>query len=291
MESHAHIPEDVQDAGRKAKRTARNAASNRWITLFARLGYAAKGIVYLIIGGLAVLLAFGQGGKATDQHGALQAIYEQPFGKTLLIVVAIGLLGFALWCFLQAVFDAEGKGSKAKGIIARIGYTGTGIAYTALAFGAFQVATASGSGGKGSTASTQDATALLLKQPLGVALVVIVGLVVIGIAFYLFYKAYTAHFQRQLNLVSLSTQLRKGMVFLGRLGYAALGVVFSVIGFFLIVAALRHNPQQAEGLDSALRTLLHQPYGSVLLAIVAFGLFAYGIYSFVEAYYRRVGVS
>src|SRR5437660_8072937 len=116
-----------------AGQTARNAATGKWVSLLARLGYAVKGVVYLIIGGLAVALAVGHGGEATDQRGALQAIYAQPLGKFLLVVVGIGLVGFALWSFIQALFDTEGKGRDAKGIIGRIGYAGVGVAYAALA--------------------------------------------------------------------------------------------------------------------------------------------------------------
>src|SRR2546430_13196611 len=109
------------------------------MALLARLGYAIKGVVYLIIGFLAVQLAVGVGGKATDQRGAIQTISALPLGKFLLVVVTIGLVGFALWCFIQALFDTEGKGRKAKGIIARIGYAGIGVAYALLAFGTLQV--------------------------------------------------------------------------------------------------------------------------------------------------------
>ena len=273
----------------EAGHTARGVATGKWMSMLARFGYAMKGVVYLIIGGLAMALAVGHGGKATDQRGALQTIYTQPFGKLLLIVVGIGLVGFALWSIIQAVFDTEGKGNKAKGIIARIGYAAVGVAYAGLAFGAFQLALGTGNVGKSSTASTQDWTARLLKLPFGVPLVVIVGLVVIGIACYLFSKAYSARFQRRLNLARLNARLRRWMVNLGRLGYAALGVVFTIIGIFLIVAAVQHNPGEAKGLDSALKELLLQPFGPVLLAIVALGLIAYGVYSFVEARYRRVG--
>ena len=285
MRSNATIPNEI----RGANQVTRNAATGKWMTGFARLGYAAKGVVYLIIGFLAAKLAIGQGGSATDQRGALHTIYDQPLGKFLLIVVAIGLLAFALWSFIQAIYDTEGKGRKAKGIIARIGYAAVGIAYAALAFGAYQIATGTGSGGNSSSTSTQDATAKLLQLPLGVPLVVVVGLVVLGIALYLFVKAYKANFQNTLNLATLRAQVKKAAIFLGRLGYGALGVVFTIIGFFLIVAAVQFNSQQAKGLDTALGELLHLPFGPVLLGIVALGLIAYGIYSFVEARYRRLG--
>ena len=285
MRPQASVRNNVNTVGH----TVRRAAMGKWMSLLARFGYAMKGVVYLIIGGLAAELAVGHGGKATDQRGALETISTQPLGKFLLIVVGIGLVGYALWSIIQAVFDTEGKGSKAKGIIARIGYAAIGVAYAAVAFGAFQLALGTGNAGKSSTASTQDWTAKLLKLPFGVPLVVIVGLVVIGIAFYLFSKAYSAKFQQRLNLASLNARLRRWMVDLGRFGYAALGVVFTIIGIFLIVAAVQHNPGEAKGLDSALKELLVQPFGPVLLAIVALGLIAYGVYSFVEARYRRVG--
>jgi hypothetical protein len=285
MRSNSTIPNEI----RGANRMTRNAATGKWMTGFARVGYAAKGVVYLIIGFLAAKLAIGQGGAATDQRGALHTIYDQPLGKFLLLVVAIGLFAFALWSFIQAIYDTEGKGSKAKGIMARIGYAAAGIAYAALAFGAFQIATSTGSGGNSSSTSTQDATAKLLQLRFGVPLVVIVGLVVLGVAFYLFTTAYKAKFQNTLNLATLSAQVKKAIIFLGRLGYGALGVVFTLIGFFMIVAALQFNPQQAKGLDTALSELLHLPLGPVLLGIVALGLIAYGAYSFVEARYRRLG--
>jgi hypothetical protein len=285
MKPNVTVPRQVNEA----KYAADRAASSKWVSGLARLGYAAKGVVYLIIGGLAAKLAIGQGGAATDQRGALQTIYEQPFGKFLLAVVAIGLLGFALWSFIQAIYDTEGKGRDAKGIIARIGYAAVGVAYAALAFGAYQLVAGTGNVGQSSTTSTQDWTTTLLKLPAGVALVVIVGLVVLGVALYLFAKAYTAKFQRRLNLASLKPQLRKFVIFLGRFGYAALGVVFTIVGFFLIVAALQYNPQKAKGLDTALRELLRLPFGPLLLGIVALGLIAYGVYSFAEARYRRVG--
>jgi len=285
MSSDTGVKKDVKSV----EQMARTTTTNKWMLRFARLGYATKGVIYLIIGVLAAELAIGRGGSATDQYGALHTIYDQPFGKVLLAIVAIGLLGFALRCFIQALFDTEGKGRDAKGIIGRIGYALVGVSYAALAFGAYGLVVGAANDGKSSTTSTQEWTALLLKQPFGVALVVLVGLVVIAVALYLFYKAYSAKFRFRLNLATVPAHVRKWVISFGRFGYAALGVVFSIIGIFLIVAALQDNSDQAEGLDSALKTLAHQPFGLVLLSIVALGLIAYGIFSFVEARYRRFG--
>src|SRR6266513_209432 len=237
MKSNLRVPEQVQSAGHAANQGARAAASSRWMTILARLGYGAKGVVYLIIGWLAVQVAIG--------------------------------------------------------IVGRLGYAVTGVSYAILAFGAFQLVTRTGTSSttKSTTTSTQDVTAQLLNHSWGVAVVVLLGLIVLGVAGYLFSKAYTAKFQRRLVLTGLSTQFRRGVIFLGRFGYAALGVVFSIIGIFLIVAAVQHNPNEAKGLDAALGTLAQQPFGQLLLGIVALGLVAYGVYSFVEARFRRVGVS
>lgn len=285
MPTHAPIGAHANEA----KQSARHAATSPVMVALARLGYAVKGVLYIVIGVLAAFLGLGRGGSATDQRGALGAINNLPFGKFLLIVMTIGLFGFGLWSIIQGIFDTEGEGKKAKGIIARIGYAAVGVAYILLGVGALKVVTGTGSAGKSSTSSTQDWTALLLKQPFGQFLVVIVGLVVLAIAVYLYMKAYKASFQSRLNLSSVRASVRKGIINLGRVGYAALGVVFTIIGIFLIVAAVQFNPKDAVGLDGALRNLLQQPFGPVLLVIVALGLIAYGIYSFAEARYRRIG--
>ena len=287
MSTNTRMGRDV----RQAEYKARGVATSRWMVMLARLGYAIKGVVYIIIGLLAVQLAAGVGGKTTDQKGALLTISTLPFGKLLLVIMVIGLFAFAIWCFIQAIFDTEAKGKKAKGIIARVGYAIVGIAYAALGYGALQLLLGSGSAGKSSTTNTQDWTAKLLnfQKPFGVTLVVILGLIILGVAVYLYAKAYTANFQSRLSLNSLNARTKRIMIGLGRLGYAALGVVFTIIGIFMIIAAAQHNPNDAKGLDSALQELARQPFGPLLLGIVALGLIAYGLYSFVEARYRRIG--
>lgn len=207
---------DAQRMGREA-----TAATSSWSTPLARFGYAAKGVVYIIIGVLAAKVALGDGGTPTDRNGALRAIYEQPFGKLLLAVVAIGLIGYALWMFIQAIADPERKGGDAKGIGARLGYGGIGVSYTFLALAAGKLVMGTGNGGKGSNATTQDLTARLLALPFGPILVTLVGLAVVGGGLFLLYRAYSATFQKHLDLTRLSARGRDAIVSLGRAGYAA----------------------------------------------------------------------
>lgn len=274
---------------RNVQREGRQAASSPGMTLLARAGYVAKGIVYLIIGGLAAKVAIGEGGSTTDRNGALRAIQEQPFGKFLLAVVAFGLVGYALWSLVQALLDPEGQGTDAKGIAARVGYGVVGLSYAALAVAAAQLALGAGNGGSSSDTTTKDWTARLLSLPFGPFLVVLAGLVVIGVAGYLFYRAYSAEFQKTLDLGGMSAESRTWILTLGRVGYAALGTVFGIVGIFLIVAAVRDNAGAAKGLGGALRELAVQPYGHVVLGVVAVGLIAYGLYSLAQARYRRLG--
>ena len=256
-----------------------------WVERLARFGYAAKGVVYGIVGLLAAQAAFGTGGKTTDTKGALKEIVTQPFGKVLLGVVAIGLFGYVLWQFVQAIKDPEDKGTDTKGILQRIGYAISGIIYAGLALSAVRIILGSPSGNSN---STQDWTALLLSQPFGQWLVGTVGAFIVGLGFYQFYKAFTTKFRKEFNLSQLSDTEQKSVKAISRFGLAARGVVFCIIGFFLIQAARQSDASQAQGLGEALQTLAQQPYGAWLLGIVALGLIAYGIYMVMQARYRRI---
>jgi membrane-associated phospholipid phosphatase len=273
-----------EDAGQ----AARHAADSQLVTTLAHAGYIAKAVVYLIIGGLALAAALRIGGGLADQSGATRVIYHQPFGAFLLILSAIGWFGYALWCEIEAALDTEHYGTSAKGVIARVGYAVVGVIYAGLALFAFSLATGRSSGGKSSNAQAHDWTARLLAAPGGVALVILVGLVTLGVAASLFYRAYATDFRRQLDLAQAPDNVRAGVILLGRVGYAALGTVFSIIGVFFIIAALQRNPGQAKGLSGALAVTLSQPYGDVLLAVIALGLLAYGAYSLAQARYRRI---
>lgn len=271
----------------ETKQTVRAAErqSRPWTELLARLGHAAKGVVYIVIGYLAFRAAFGGGGQTTNSQGALYKIAEQPFGRVLLTIVGIGFIGYALWRFVQAALDTENKGSEAKGIFQRIGYALSGLTYGGLALTAFKIVFQVRSKGG---SSQQDWTARLLSQPFGQWLVGIAGLIVIGLGINAFYKAFTAKFREHLNTAEMSKAENTWILFLGRAGYAARGVVLSIIGWFLIQAARHANPKESRGLDKALDTLANQPNGRLLLGIVAVGLIAYGIYSLAEARYRKM---
>jgi hypothetical protein len=257
------------------------------ITMLARFGYAAKGVVYIIIGALAAFAAYKGSGQPTDSHGALEQIMSQPYGKYLLVAVAIGLAGYALWRFVQALKDTEDKGSGIKGIAIRIGYAVIGIVYIGLAFSAVQIIRGFGSNGNNDSTS-QEWTATLLAQPFGQWLVALGGSIFIIVALSHFYKAYTVKFRKKLMISEMSQKVQTFAIRTGRFGLAARGIVFGIIGAFLILAALHSNAGEARGLGGALNALQQQTYGQILLGLVALGLIAYGFYMLVEARYRKI---
>ncbi|NMG09716.1 DUF1206 domain-containing protein [Brasilonema sp. UFV-L1] len=257
-----------------------------WIERLARFGYISKGVVYAIVGLLAAQAAFGSGGKTTDTEGALQEIVNQPFGEFLLALVAVGLIGYVILRFVQAIKDPEHKGTDAKGLVQRIGYAINGFIYAGIALSAVQIILGSDSGGNSN--SRQDWTARLLSEPFGQWLVGAVGALTIGLGFYEFYQAFSSKFKRQLNLSELDDSQRKLVMAISRFGLVARGIVFCIIGWFLIQAATLSDASQAGGLAEALQTLAKQPLGPWLLGIVALGLVAYGVYMVIQARYRQV---
>lgn len=276
----------VRQVTDQAEQAARQAASNPWVERLARLGFAAKGIVYITIGALATRAALGSGGATTDTRGAIETIGQQPFGRVLLGVLSIGLLGHALWRFVEAAVDPERRGTDAKGLAKRLGYAGIGVLYVGLALTAVQLMR--GSGGANGNA-TADWTARLMGQPFGRWLVALIGLGVIGIGLYQFYQSYTAKFKEKLKLGEMSSTEQEWTIRSGRFGLAARGVVFGIIGGFLVQAALQSSAENVQGLGGALQALAAQrPLGPWLLGIVAVGLIAYGIYTLISARYRRI---
>jgi len=282
-------PQDTLDGIESHIREGATEASP-WIEGLGRFGYAAKGIVYLIVGGLAVQAALGQGGQMTDQTGAISRIAEAPFGRTLLVVIAVGLLGYAIWQLVRAAFDTDHQGDEAKGLLMRALHAGVAVIYAMLAWSALRMAIGISSG-QGGTEKAQGWTAWLMDQPFGVWLVGLVGAAIVVNGLYQFYRAFKSNLTDDLYLTDVGAEHREGITRIGRAGYTARGVAFVMIGGFLVGAAIHHDPSEAQGLDGALAALADQPFGPYLLGLVAAGLAAYGVFALVEARYRRMVIS
>lgn len=271
-----------------ATRLARQAPTEAapWVRRLARLGYAAKGVVYTLVGGLALAAAFGERGQAEGTDGALASVVGAPFGRALLGVIAFGLVGHVVWRLVQAGLDPEGRGTDAKGLAQRVGLALSAAIYSALALEALRLAQGIGGGEGGDSASHWTARALDL--PLGR---VLVGLAGLGIAAYGIaqgIKAVRSDVCKKLDLSGLSAQAKTTVERIERAGLAARGVVFVLTGGFLVSAAWQERAAEARGLDGVLRTLEGQPYGPVLLGVIAVGLAAYGVFQFVQARYRTI---
>lgn len=248
----------------------------------ARFGYGARGIVYCIIGGLAVLAAIGQGGRAGDSESALRWVLAGPFGVVLVGLIAAGLLGFAVWRFIESITDADRRGTSLKGVTVRLAHLLSAAIYTGLAITAASLAL--GLGRKGGDAA-QDWTAWLLAKPFGLWLVGLIGLGVMGGGVAFLVKAFKGDVTDRLKLDSDHCRWAKPV---GQFGYAARGVAFLIIGGFFIAAAWYQASSEVKGLAGAFAALRAQPYGWVLLAIVAAGHFAFGAFGLIQARFRHI---
>lgn len=278
-----HVPAEVEEAARSRK-----------LELLSRAGYIAKGVVYATVGVLllgALYGTFGNEGFA-GTRGAVNTIAKQPFGNVLLVLLVIGLFGYVVWRFAQAIKDTERKGSDASGWMQRIGFMISGVFYASLAFYAATVAgwfSGSSSGSSGG-ASQQALTQRLMSHELGVWAVGIAGAVFIGVALYQFYRAATRKFERNWKTYEIPPQQLQFARRFAQFGISARGITFVLTGGLLILAAVRTDPQQAQGLAHALQSLRDESYGPFLLTVIGAGLVCYGIYCFVNARYRTVNV-
>jgi hypothetical protein len=277
---------DVKQEGKKA---AREVTTSRLVETLMRLGYVARGLVYGMIGVLAFQVAMGTGGALDDTQGAIVALGKTPLGEVVLYGMLLGLIGYGLWGVIRAVFDPLHKGTDLKGIAERVGFAVSGISYTLLAFATYGLITGGSSAARNGAqgAQTQQTTASILSKSWGPYVVGIAGVVVIGIGLLQMFKGLRPNFERQFQAYALSSNERKWIDRLGRFGTTARGVVFTLIGMFLFLAAYHHDPSQAKGIDGVLTALLHQPYGPWLLGVVALGLVAFGIYSAMSGLWLR----
>lgn len=277
----------TQKVSERAEEVIDDVAASPWMEMLARFGYATKGIVYIVVGGVAALAALGLRHETTDVRGALQEIEDKPFGTAALATVAFGLVGYVLWRWVQALADTDHKGTKLKGVLVRIGYFFSGVVYAGLALTAAKILIDVDE--PDSSSRIQELwIARVLRIPAGRTLVILAGCATIGFGLYQIFKGFRAKFRKRLKLAEMSEGSIKMATWSGRIGYAARGVVFCVIGFFAAQAALHFNPDEAKGLDEALATLAQNYYGAWALLAVAVGLIFYGFYMLVESRYRKI---
>jgi len=274
IDSSRDTGEQVEEAARKAR---------PWMDRIARIGYVAKGTVYATVGILAGQVALGIGGRTTGPGGAVESIGSQPFGRALLVLLAAGLLCYALWKLVQGIMDPDDKGSGVSGIVRRVGYGGSAMIHGGLAFSALEELF----GPEGQSTSLDAWTAQLMSQPFGRWLVALVGLVVLGIGVYQLYASVTARYRKDLKTYQMDAAGRWTML-TGRVGTTARAVVILVAGSFVLLAGYQADPSETRGLGDTLQTIIHQPFGPYSLGIIAVGLVLYGIFMLVVARYRHI---
>ncbi|HEY0303453.1 MAG TPA: DUF1206 domain-containing protein [Longimicrobiales bacterium] len=250
------------------------------IQAFARFGLAAKGVVYLLIGALAISAAMGSA-RAGDSHDAIGSLQDQPLGKVMVGVIGIGLLCYSLWRLYSGIAnpDDEKPGK-------RFMYVFTGLINLAVALEAIRVAFMSAQANTGNKAPHW--TAELMSQPFGVWLVAAAGAGVAGYGLAQLVRAFRSKLDKFLRLGELSGNTRTWVRGLARIGMAARGVVFGVAGAFLIKAALENDPSEARDLGASLQAMEQPPFGTWVLGGIALGLLLYGLYNLVRARYRVI---
>jgi hypothetical protein len=258
--------------------------------VLARSGLVAKGASYGLVGLLAIKLAAGHGGKATSREGALQSLAQHGFGKVVLALLALGLAGYALWRFVQAVVereDADDAKEKLKTWGKRAGYAGRGLIYAGLTFSALKLLFG-GSGEGSQDEKAHRTTAAILDWPAGRLLVGAAGIVIVGVGLWNVYRGLSQKFADKWRTGAMSQVQRTWGGRVGVVGHLARGVVFGLIGIFVTKAAIDYDPKDAIGLDGALRKLAEASYGPYLLGVTAAGLVCYGLYCLVDARHRDV---
>jgi hypothetical protein len=255
------------------------------LAVLARVGLIAYGVVHLLIGWLALKLAWGaSASKSADVSGALRTLADEPFGKIVLGLVAVGMVALALWQASEAIWGYRNCDG-AKRVRKQVTSGAKAVFYAALGVSAASVAFDWGSW---DSQSQQQTTSGVLAWPAGWVIVVVTGLIIIGVGVAGVVKGVKKSFTEEIDTSSMSPVARKGVARLGQVGYIAKGVALGVVGGLLSYAALTFEQQKAPGLDGALQTILAQPLGRFLLTAVALGFLAFGLFALLESRYRRM---
>jgi len=273
--------EAVSNANDQAEQKARKVNDNPWFERGVRVGLIGYGIVHLLIGWLALQLAFGDRSGSPDQQGALQQIAQESYGDVLLWTIGIGLLFMAVWQVFEALWGHTSR-DEPKRTIKRVGSAGKVVIYAIVGISSIKFAMEAQSGGK---SSTDSMTADLMKQTAGQWLVAAVGIVIIVVGVMQVKRGVTKSFTKDLTGDATSGTSGTAVERFGQVGYISKGIAVGVVGFLFVWAAWDHDPKKAGGLDTALRKILDQPFGPVLLGAIALGIIAFGLYCFAWAKY------
>jgi Domain of Unknown Function (DUF1206) len=269
----------------RSRGAARQAANSPVMTWLAKGGLASRGLMYILIGFIAVQIAVGSSHQQADRDGAVRLVAQTPFGSVVLWLLVVGFAGMTLWRLSEGIWGASGAdGRKASKRVANLARA---VFYAVVTYGILKFALGIGAPSS-SDKQSQDLTADALKITGGQVIVAIAGVIVIIAGIYLAYRAFEKKFLKHMRFGSASPTTRNIVTRLGQIGGVARGVVFATVGVFLLIAAKDANPGQAKGIDSALRALARTPAGPWVLIVVALGLMTFGVYSWCEARWRDV---
>ncbi|MFE2967935.1 DUF1206 domain-containing protein [Streptomyces sp. NPDC059340] len=266
---------------------ARRAARRSGVEYAARAGLTARGVIYLLVGVLALRIAFGDGKNQADRNGAVAEIAQQPFGAVLLWALGVGLVGMALWRLSEACFGSAGADGRAakKRLLSAVRF----VFYAFVAYSVLSFAAGSSSGGHGSSdRQSRDVTAKVLDLPAGQWIVGAAGVGIAVAGLLIGGRAVLRKYHKKLKLGQMSARTRRLVDVTGVGGGAARGLVFAAAGCFAVRAAIDYEPDRAKGLDDTIRSFAHAPAGPWLLVCVAAGLVLFGLFSFAMARWRRV---
>jgi hypothetical protein len=280
-----HAEDKATAMATQAGDKAEQVGDSKALEVLARVGLVAYGVVHLLLGWLALQIAWGLSGReSADTSGAMKTLADQPFGQVLLWLVAVGLASLALWQASAVIWgyrNLEG----AERVRKQITSGAKAVVFAALGYSAGAAALGAGSS---SAQSQQQATSGVLGWPGGRVIVIVAGLVIIGVGVAAIVKGVKKSFAEEIDTSPLSPTLRTAVARLGQVGYIAKGLALGVVGGLLSYATLTFDPRKVQGLDGAMHTILAQPFGRFLLTAVALGFAAFGLFAILQSRYRRM---